>query len=421
MKNTILLVDDNALYRGAFRRNLELLGFQVIEAENKDEAIDKASRAEIHAVITDLDMRFRTEGLELIRHIRQMNPFLPVVLISAVGTFEEGAIAQKMGAVRVISKSSLDKELESLYEMLQEQIVRLKKNRMVMDRIKKLEKGSLSEQEREFLRVSLRNQEYPEEIKTLAFEILDENRPQIHSVSGTGLYGIPTAIPQETLKSIEREIMRRIPDFKHLEQQTQEAFRTAEFLWQNQESLGEGIDFSRSIGFAYTFAVENECKIKFKKNFESLLKNRNTYRIAHLLLDEKLGSLNLWFQRYLLFLQDQYAFQISLDNIVLVIRKVISMKNSFKPDGLKALGICLMCFAREYDLPVENGKVHIENVLNIGLNSLADDSFILGFARDLIQLQHHRNPFIHPEIPGEKKISAIRDISLECLNKVLKL
>ena len=38
------------------------------------------------------------------------------------------------------------------------------------------------------------------------------------------------------------------------------------------------------------------------------------------------------------------------------------------------------------------------------------------FAELLVNLQHYRNPYIHPEISDMEKLSIIRDTAFECLN-----
>src|SRR5690606_6684022 len=47
--------------------------------------------------------------------IKLSQPLLPIIMISAVGTFEEGAQAQKFGASAVLSKSRIEDEIDRLY------------------------------------------------------------------------------------------------------------------------------------------------------------------------------------------------------------------------------------------------------------------------------------------------------------------
>ena len=104
----VLIVDDNRIYREAFRRNLVLQNYDVLEAENMQQAIERVEAGQPDVVITDLQMRTETEGLDLIRAVKSSQPLLPIIMISAVGTFEEGALAQKYGATAVLSKSRID-------------------------------------------------------------------------------------------------------------------------------------------------------------------------------------------------------------------------------------------------------------------------------------------------------------------------
>ena len=108
----VLVVDDNKIYRDAFRRNLVLQNYEVIEAENTPDALERIQQNSPDIIITDLQMTTETEGLDLIRQVRSAYPLLPIIMISAVGTFEEGALAQKYGAVSVISKSRIEEDIQ---------------------------------------------------------------------------------------------------------------------------------------------------------------------------------------------------------------------------------------------------------------------------------------------------------------------
>ncbi len=419
--NNILLVDDNEPFRQALKRNLEFMKFSVLEAENKDEAVRFVGSVPIEAIITDLDMRFHTEGLELIEDVRKLYPFVPVILISAVGTFEDGARAREMGAIQVISKSSLEENLNKLKDVLKDGILQMKKIRLIWKKLQDIDLSQVSENDLEFCKNVMKTPDYPQELKTRAFEVLDSHQPYGESEFSDNYSQVFSELSDGKIQALERSILDLIPDFKQLEDQTREVFRTAEFLWRNQKSLLAGIDVSRSIGFAYSFAVENECKKRFRKNLESFLKDRNTFRMAQKLYDPRLRNVNLWFQRHLMFLQKRYNFLISLENVSLVLKKLLERKQRFKPDGLKALGILLICFGCDYDSGRSSNKYPVEKTFNIGSHKVINDEMVLELAGDLITLQHYRNPFIHPEITGEQKITKVREKSIMCLRKLVEL
>src|SRR5690606_12424403 len=64
------------------------------------------------------DMRTHDEGLEFIQILKRRYPKMPVIMISAVGTFDEGALARQHGAIFVLSKSRIDAEISTLYSKL---------------------------------------------------------------------------------------------------------------------------------------------------------------------------------------------------------------------------------------------------------------------------------------------------------------
>ena len=111
----VLIVDDNRIYRDAFRRNLLLNDYDVFEAADSEEAMAAVREHAPDVVVTDLQMRTDREGLDLIRELRRVAPLTPVIMISAVGTFEEGAEAMELGATQVIHKSRIDEEIDTLY------------------------------------------------------------------------------------------------------------------------------------------------------------------------------------------------------------------------------------------------------------------------------------------------------------------
>jgi two-component system cell cycle sensor histidine kinase/response regulator CckA len=92
---TILLVDDEPSVRLLAQRTLELAGFQVLAAEDGREGLrvflDHAD--EIVAAVVDLTMP-NMDGLELLRHLRDAAPDLPVLLSSG---YSEHEVSGRLG------------------------------------------------------------------------------------------------------------------------------------------------------------------------------------------------------------------------------------------------------------------------------------------------------------------------------------
>lgn len=77
----ILLVEDAPEVRISIRDSLKLAGFEVDEAPDGKVAIDLLAERPYALVITDLWMP-HVDGLDLLKHLRKVNPNMPVVAIS---------------------------------------------------------------------------------------------------------------------------------------------------------------------------------------------------------------------------------------------------------------------------------------------------------------------------------------------------
>jgi len=81
-KNKILLVDDRLENRGFIRKLLEPLGFQIMEACNGHDGLDKAAEFKPDLIITDLVMPVM-DGFEMSRRFRKSSEFKDVILIAS--------------------------------------------------------------------------------------------------------------------------------------------------------------------------------------------------------------------------------------------------------------------------------------------------------------------------------------------------
>ena len=81
MKN-ILIVDDEPDIREILRYNLEKAGFNITEAVNGDDALDKVSKA-LDLAILDIMMPGR-DGYEVCRKIREQGNTVPIVFLTAM-------------------------------------------------------------------------------------------------------------------------------------------------------------------------------------------------------------------------------------------------------------------------------------------------------------------------------------------------
>jgi two-component system, chemotaxis family, chemotaxis protein CheY len=82
VKKKILIVDDSAMSRRMMRRIVESADFEVIEAEEGPEALEKYYLDKPDVVFLDLTMR-DMYGLEVLEKLRQLDPDAKVIVASA--------------------------------------------------------------------------------------------------------------------------------------------------------------------------------------------------------------------------------------------------------------------------------------------------------------------------------------------------
>lgn len=97
----IMTVDDSASVRQMVSFTLRDAGYQVVEARDGKDAMEKLQGASIHMMITDLNMP-NMDGIELIRQVRASasHKFIPIVMLtteSQAGKKQEGKAAGATG------------------------------------------------------------------------------------------------------------------------------------------------------------------------------------------------------------------------------------------------------------------------------------------------------------------------------------
>jgi two-component system, NtrC family, nitrogen regulation response regulator NtrX len=102
MKNTILIVDDEASILESLREILVEIGATVAEAKTVAEAREKIS-GDIHLAIVDI-MLGKDNGLDVLEFIKKEKPQIPVIMISGHGTISLTAKAFKLGARDFLEK-----------------------------------------------------------------------------------------------------------------------------------------------------------------------------------------------------------------------------------------------------------------------------------------------------------------------------
>ncbi|SDG33323.1 sigma-54-dependent transcriptional regulator [Desulfosporosinus hippei] len=99
----ILVIDDEERMCWALERALSHEGYQVVTATRGLQGIELALETEPSTVILDLKMP-DIDGLEVLKRLKNINPNMPVIMITAHGTIETAIEAMKIGATDYITK-----------------------------------------------------------------------------------------------------------------------------------------------------------------------------------------------------------------------------------------------------------------------------------------------------------------------------
>jgi two-component system nitrogen regulation response regulator NtrX len=102
-KKTVLLVDDEKKALILLSGILEDQGFVAEASTSADEAISIIKDESFDAIILDLKMPGK-DGLQALSEIKQINPHIPVIMLSGHGNIEKAVKAVKMGAYDFLEK-----------------------------------------------------------------------------------------------------------------------------------------------------------------------------------------------------------------------------------------------------------------------------------------------------------------------------
>jgi DNA-binding NtrC family response regulator len=103
----ILIVDDDATVIASLELLLRRAGFATASASSPDAALATIASGGVELVFQDMNFSrgtSGTEGLELLTRIREVQPELPVILISAWGSIELAVAGMRRGASDFITK-----------------------------------------------------------------------------------------------------------------------------------------------------------------------------------------------------------------------------------------------------------------------------------------------------------------------------
>ncbi len=131
---TVLIVDDEKNYPPILSAVLEEEGFETLTAFSGEEALSVLKNSDVDLVLTDMKMP-SLDGIELLERIKEKDPGLPVIMMTAHGTVEKAVEAMQKGAYNYILKP-FDNERLVIYVNKAVQMYRvIKENRRLRETV----------------------------------------------------------------------------------------------------------------------------------------------------------------------------------------------------------------------------------------------------------------------------------------------
>lgn len=106
----MLVVDDDPTVSDVVRRYLERMDYEVTLAVDGQGALDAAARRRPDLVVLDL-MLPGIDGLEVCRRLRERDPDLPVIMLTALGDEADRVVGLSLGADDYVTKPFSPREL----------------------------------------------------------------------------------------------------------------------------------------------------------------------------------------------------------------------------------------------------------------------------------------------------------------------
>ena len=131
---SILVVEDGQTQREMLRDFLRENGHEASEAKQGEEALDLLRRNYVDLLLIDYKMP-GMDGMELLKRVKQINPEIDVIMITAYGTIETAVQAMKAGAADYITKPIELDELLLLVDRISERRTLLKENEILREEL----------------------------------------------------------------------------------------------------------------------------------------------------------------------------------------------------------------------------------------------------------------------------------------------
>jgi two-component system chemotaxis response regulator CheY len=119
MGKRVMAVDDSTTVRQVLQVTLTKAGYEVVEAVDGNDALEKMSELPVDILVTDLNMP-NLDGIGLIRAVRRKpgNRFLPIIMLTSESQPEMKQAGKEAGASGWIIKPFKPEQLLAVVKMV---------------------------------------------------------------------------------------------------------------------------------------------------------------------------------------------------------------------------------------------------------------------------------------------------------------
>ncbi len=119
MGKRVMTVDDSATVRQVLQMTLAEAGYDVVEAVDGADALNKLSGESVDMLVTDLNMP-KIDGIGLIQQVRQKpgNRFMPIIMLTTESQPEMKSAGKLAGASGWITKPFRPEQLLAVVRMV---------------------------------------------------------------------------------------------------------------------------------------------------------------------------------------------------------------------------------------------------------------------------------------------------------------
>ena len=109
----VLIVDDEPIVREAIQDWLVDVGYDVAVAETGEEALETLAEQDFDVIVLDVRLPGKT-GIRVLQELREVNPNVKAIVITAYASPEMRAEAMRQGAICYMVKPISPDELEKV-------------------------------------------------------------------------------------------------------------------------------------------------------------------------------------------------------------------------------------------------------------------------------------------------------------------